>query len=130
MSAADNAARVRKGYEAFNTGDVATLIELFAEDIVWHFPGQSKLAGDHIGRDATLGVLGAYGEASGGTLQAKPLDIMASDDHVAGIANDTASTGGKNLDVRSTVVFSMRDGKVTEAWHYIDDLAGLDAFLA
>jgi len=55
---------------------------------------------------------------------------MASDDHVAGIGNDTASADGRTLDVRSTVIFAMRDGKVTEAWHYIDDLAALDAFLA
>ena len=130
MGAADNATRVRNGYKAFNTGDVPALIDLFAEDIVWHFPGNSKLAGDHIGRDATLGVLGAYGEASGGTLQANLVDLMASDDHVAGVGKDTASANGRTLDVRSTVIFAMRDGKVTEAWHYIDDLMALDAFLA
>src|SRR6202008_3465410 len=63
MGAADNASRVRKGYAAFNAGDVATLVDLFAEDIVWHFPGQNKLSGDHIGRDAALTALGGYGEA-------------------------------------------------------------------
>ena len=130
MGAADNASRIRKGYAAFNAGDVPTLVDLFAEDVVWHFPGQSKLAGDHIGRDATLSVLGGYGEASGGTLKANLLDLMASDDGVTGVANDTATSGGKTLDVRSSVIFAMRDGKVTEAWHYIDDLAALDAFLA
>jgi ketosteroid isomerase-like protein len=89
-----------------------------------------QLAGDHVGRDATLAVLGRYGEAGGGTLKAEVVDIMASDDHVAGVARDTASVGGKALDVRSTVVFAMRDGKITEAWHYIDDLASFNAFLA
>ena len=68
MGATENATLIRRGYEAFNQGDVPALVELFAEDIVWHFPGHSKLGGAHIGRDATLGVLGAYGEASGGTL--------------------------------------------------------------
>src|SRR5439155_17789938 len=119
MGAADNASRVRKGYAAFNAGDVPTLVDLFAEDVVWHFPGQSKLAGDHIGRDATLSVLGGYGEASGGTLKANLLDLMASDDGVTGVANDTATSGGKALDVRSSLIFAMRDGKVSEAWHYI-----------
>src|SRR4051794_18482651 len=130
MGRSENADRIRSGYEAFNRADVPALMDLFAEDIVWHFPGTSKLAGEHIGRDATLAVLGAYGAASDGTLQAKLIDIMASDKHVAGVANDTAAAGGKTLDVRSTVVFSMSDGKVSEAWHYIDDLDALDAFLA
>jgi uncharacterized protein len=130
MSATDNANRVRAGYDAFNQADIPALIDLFDDNIVWHFPGSSKLAGDHKGRDATLGVLGAYGEAAGGTLKANVIDVMASEDHVTGVANDTASHNGKRLDVRSTVVFSMRDGKVTEAWHYIDDLASLDAFVS
>lgn len=129
MGATENADRIRKGYAAFNQADVPTLVDLFAEDVVWHFPGQSKLGGDHVGRDATLTVLGAYGQASGGTLRANLLDLMASDNHVAGVANDTASSGDRQLDVRSTVIFAMSDGKVTEAWHYIDDLISFDAFL-
>jgi len=130
MGAIENANRVRDGYDAFNKGDVPVLIDLFDEGIVWHFPGASALGGDHVGRDATLAVLGAYGAAAGGTLNAGVIDIMASDDHVAGVANDTAVNEGRVLDVRSTVVFALRDGKITEAWHYIDDLAAFDAFLA
>ena len=125
-----NAERIRSGYDAFNRADVAALVDLFAEDVVWHFPGTSKLAGEHVGRDATLGVLGAYGAASGGTLQANLIDIMASDKHVTGVANDTATADGRTLDVRSTVIFAMSDGKVREAWQYFDDLDALDAFLA
>ena len=130
MGATENAERIRKGYDAFNQGDVPALIDLFADDVVWHFPGSSKLGGEHVGRDATLTALGGYGEASGGTLRANLIDLMASENHVAGVANDTATNGGRKLDVRSTVVFAMRDGKVTEAWHYIDDTEALDAFLA
>jgi ketosteroid isomerase-like protein len=129
MGAKENASRIRAGYDAFNQQDIAALIDLFAEDIVWHFPGANRLAGDHVGRDATLAVLGAYGEAAQGTLNADAIDVMASDTHVAGLANDTAKAGGKTLDVRSTVIFSMTDGKVIEAWHYIDDLAAFDSFL-
>ena len=78
----------------------------------------------------TLAVLGAYGAASGGTLKANLTDLMASDEHVAGMANDTASSAGKTLDVRSTVIFALSEGKVTEAWQYIDNLPAFDAFLA
>ena len=130
MGAAANADRIRGGYTAFNKGDVEALIDLFADDIVWHFPGTSKLAGEHVGRDAALGVLGAYGAASDGTLQANLVDIMASDDNVTGWANDTATAGGRSLDINSVVIFTLRDGKVTEARHFFDDQAALDAFLS
>jgi ketosteroid isomerase-like protein len=130
MGAAENEARIRRGYAAFNEGDVAALIDLFDEDIVWHFPGDNKLAGEHVGRDATLAFLGAYGEAAGGTLRASVIDVMASADHVSGWARDTAQVGGRRLDVRAVVIFAMRDGKVTEAWHHFADLHAVDAFLA
>jgi len=125
-----NTDRIRSGYTAFNTGDVDGLIDLFADDVVWHFPGTSKLAGEHIGRDATLAALGAYGAASEGTLQANLVDLMASDDNVTGWANDTATAGGRSLDINSVVIFTLRDGKVTEARQFVDDQAALDAFLA
>ncbi len=48
---------VRRGYEAFATGDMETLRELLDPEIVWHFPGRSVLAGDHRGPDAVLGPL-------------------------------------------------------------------------
>ena len=88
MGAIENADRIRQGYDAFNRGDVPALVDLFADDVVWHFPGASKLGGEHVGRDATLTALGGYGEASGGTLQANLIDIMASSDHVAGVLHE------------------------------------------
>ena len=130
MGATENAARIRAGYEAFNGGDVEALIELFDEGLAWYFPGSSKLAGEHVGRDASLAMIGAYGEAGGGTLQANVVDIMASDERVTGWANDTASARGRTLDVNSVVIFTMRSGKVVEARHFVDDQAALDAFLA
>ncbi len=129
MGAAENESRIRGGYEAFNTGDVPALLDLFHEDIVWHFPGRSKLAGEHIGRDDTLAFLGAYGAAGGGSFRAIVRRVLAGDDLVAGWARDTASFDGKTLDVQAVVMFAMRDAKVIEAWHHFEDLYALDAFL-
>jgi len=39
-----NAAIVRRGYEAFNRGDLTTLPELFGDNVSWHTPGWSPLA--------------------------------------------------------------------------------------
>jgi ketosteroid isomerase-like protein len=44
MTADENAAIVRRGYAAFNSGDVNALSELFDENAVWHAPGRSSLA--------------------------------------------------------------------------------------
>ncbi len=47
----ENAAIVRREYEAFDVGDLETLTELFDENAEWHTPGQGPLAGDAVGRD-------------------------------------------------------------------------------
>ena len=54
MGAAENAEIVRRGYAAFNAGDMETLTELFDESASWHTPGRSPLAGDYVGRDAAF----------------------------------------------------------------------------
>ena len=41
MSADENAAVMRRAYEAFNTGDIETLTDLFDENCGWHLPGRS-----------------------------------------------------------------------------------------
>ena len=130
MGAKENAELIRRGYAAFNSGDVDTLVEIFAEDIVWHVPGSSKLAGDHIGRDATLAMFGAYGAAAEGSLKANLIDVMASETNVTGWATDTAATATRSLETSAVVIFSIRDGKVVEASHYFGDQDAFDAFLA
>ena len=130
MGASENADRIRAGYKAFNAGDVPALSELFADDIVWHFPGTSKLAGEHIGRDATLGALGGYGAASNGTLQANLVDVVADGDRVLGWAKDTGTNATGALAVDSVVIFTLRDGRVVDGRQIVSDEAALDAFLA
>ena len=42
MGAEENVEVMRRAYEAFNTGDVNTLIELFDENVAWHLPGRDR----------------------------------------------------------------------------------------
>ena len=71
MGADENAAIVRRGYEAFNSGDMNTLTEIFDEGAVWHTPGRSSLAGDHEGREATFAYLCRLGQETAGTFRAE-----------------------------------------------------------
>ena len=123
-----NAARVRSTYEAFARGDMATLADVFAEDMVWHFPGNHPLAGDHKGRDAVFSILAKSGEMSGGTFNIELHDVLANDDHAVAIQLETGSRGGKQLNQLDVEVFHMKDGKITEWWSFAGDQRGEDAF--
>src|SRR4051794_15815334 len=45
----DNVKLVRRGFEAFNKGDVKTLTDIIAADCVQHVPGKNRFSGDHKG---------------------------------------------------------------------------------
>ena len=45
MGTQENIALVRRGYDAFSSGDMATLGQLFAEDAVWNSPGTGVISG-------------------------------------------------------------------------------------
>src|SRR5206468_7396701 len=96
MRADENAAIMRRAYEAFNTGDINTLTELFDESAVWHLPGRSSMANDYQGREAILAYFGQIGQETGGTFQAELQHLLADDDgRAAGTQRSTAERDGK-----------------------------------
>jgi ketosteroid isomerase-like protein len=129
MGADENAAIMRRGYEAFNSGDLDTLTELFDESAVWHLPGRSWPANDYQGREAILAYFGRLGQETGGTFQAELQELLADDDgRVVGIQRSTAERDGKRLDVGDCIVFQLEDGRITEGREHFQDLYAWDEF--
>ena len=129
MGAAENAEIVRRGYAAFNAGDMATLTELFDERASWHTPGRSALAGDHVGRDAAFAQFGRYAEGTGGAFKATLQEVLADDDgRVVGIHQNTGERNGKHLDVGCCLVFQLKDGRVVDGREYFSDTQAWDEF--
>jgi ketosteroid isomerase-like protein len=121
---------VRRGYEAFATGDMATLNELFADDIVWHAPGRSELSGTFRGKDEVFANLQKNMELTGGTFRLEIHTIMADDEHAVGLLRARAEREGKTLDDNTVQVFHIKDGKVTESWLHPSDAYASDEFWA
>ena len=49
MAEHPNIAILRRGYDAFATGDVGTVSELIAPDAVWHVGGHHPFSGEYKG---------------------------------------------------------------------------------
>lgn len=130
MGASENAELVRRGYEAFNAGDLASLGELFADDATWYVPGSGVLSGAKQGREEILAFFGEVGARSQGSFQATVRDIVGGEDHTVGIHQGRADRNRKVLDLTSVVVFVIQDGKVVEAREFIEDTAKADEFWA
>ena len=128
MGAAENAELIRQGYEAFNSGDLATLSELFAEDAVWYAAGSGVLSGTKQGRDAIMAYFGELGARSQGSFQAIVRDIVGGANHTVAIQQSRAESNGKTLDVATAITFVLRDGKVVEGREFFEDTAKSDEF--
>jgi uncharacterized protein len=130
MTADQNLAIMQRGYAAFNSGDMDTLIEVFDEGIVWHLPGRSRFAGDYQSRDATLAYFGQLAQETGGTFRAELQHLLADEDRVIGIQRSTGQRDGKRLDVSDCIVFELKDGRVTDGREHFHDLYAWDEFWA
>jgi SnoaL-like domain len=63
---AQNAERIRRGYEAFSRGDVPAVFEILGKDITWHVPGSRPLSGGYKGHDEVGAFFATTMELSGG----------------------------------------------------------------
>lgn len=123
-----NLESARAGYKAFAEGDMATLNELMADDIVWHFPGDSPLSGDYKGKEEVFGMFARLVEETGGTFKNEIHDLLASDDHAVALVNMSAERGDKKLEAHSVHVSHWKDGKLAEFWSMQEDQDAVDAF--
>jgi len=129
MQSDGNAAIVRRGYEAFNTADIATLTKLFDSDASWHTPGRSSIAGDRKGRDAVFTQFSRYHGETGGTFRANLLNALESEDGcVVAVHHNSALRNGRLLDVICCVVFELENGRILIGREHFYDLYAWDAF--
>ena len=115
-----NAATLREGYEAFGSGDLATVQAMFSPDVVWHTPeNHGVLSGDHKGWDEVAKFFLDTMELSEGTFRIEILDILASDEFAAGYVHVTGNARGKILDDSPVHLFRYDDqGIVVEITQY------------
>jgi len=120
---------VREAFAAFGRGDLEALQrQYFAEDIRYHFPGRSPMAGDYEGVAEVLEFFGRAFELTGGTLRLEMHDVIANDEHAVALFTARAERAGRRLEDHTVQVSHVRDGKVTEVWLQPGDLYAGDEF--
>jgi len=119
---------VRRGFAAFGSGDMATLGELLADDIVWHTGGRSPITGDYEGKSEVFAFFGQLAGLAGGTFRIEIHDLLADDEHVVALVKSTAKREGRTLDDNGVQVFHVKGGKVTESWFHPGDPYASDEF--
>ncbi|MDT5113084.1 MAG: uncharacterized protein QOE20_4974 [Mycobacterium sp.] len=104
---------VKRGYKAFSTGDIETVMSLYDDNIEWVQPGESAISGTYHGKAELGELLGRLGEK---TTTVKALRFLADGDTVVVLSE--ATVGGETS--QDVEVFTLRDGKVVRAQTYGD----------
>jgi ketosteroid isomerase-like protein len=119
---------LRRGYTAYGAGDMDTINELFADDVVWHIAGRSPLSGDYTGKDQVFGFFAKLQEMSEGTAKIEVHALLANDEHGVAVVTESATRGGRTHEGHATHVLHLRDGRVTEFWDAQTDQYAADEF--
>lgn len=128
---ASKAETLGEAMAAVSRGEVDRFGDILLDDqIVWHWPGRSSMAGDYVGRDAALGLIRGFHRLTGGRLKVEPVDILEGDDFLMAFTHISAEQDDRTLDVM--MADAMRfgpDGRVVEYWTLSNDQAAVDSFL-
>jgi uncharacterized protein len=117
-----NAARAYA--DAWLAGDLAAIVDMYADDFVLHYFGQSPLAGDHVGKDAALTALAAATARTNRRLLDIE-DVLEGRSLSAIVAREEVGTDERKI-VRRVLLYRTGSGKLTECWLYDEDQRAID----
>jgi len=123
-----NAELMRRGYAAFAAGDLATLRELIAPNIVWHAPGRGPVSGTYKGIDELMELFATLGELTDSSLHIELHAALADDEHVSCLQIMRASRGERRLHSEGALVAHVHEGRLREVWVLHGDQDIVDAF--
>jgi ketosteroid isomerase-like protein len=123
---------VREMYATFASGDVAAYRTAFADEIVWHVPGDNPVSGAYRGPDEYFGTM---------VERMAPLDEWRFEvtgletnerDRAALVAfHVVGRRRGVRIDTDGHHMIRLDDaGRIVEGWGFTADQAALDAFFA
>jgi ketosteroid isomerase-like protein len=122
MSTQESLQVVKDGFAAFGRGDVAGLLDLMAEDVVWEIPGAGlPLAGTYHGREGVASFfqkLSAQAEIQ----DFQPREFLADGNRVLVVGWERTKLRATNrtVEVDWVMAFTVRDGKIASYRQYTD----------
>lgn len=110
---------------AWLDGDLETMLACYGESFTLHYFGQSRFAGDHIGRDAALATM--FEASSVATRdQLAVLDLLASADAAVLVVRERLSRDGEQHTVTRLLRYRVEDDQFVECWLYDEDQRLID----
>ena len=113
MAACQNIEISKKGYAAFDAGDVEMVLNYYDDNVEFVVPGNSAVSGTYRGKD---GVKELFGKVAEQNFKITPTRFLADDDVVVVLSQ--VSVGGESG--LQADEFTYREGKIVKAQNYGD----------
>ena len=97
-------------------GDQQRVCALLSDDVVWHVPGGSPIAGDYKGRDEVLRYFAKRRELTGATFRIKVRSVLTDDERTLILATGEAERGGETREWGTVAIFRIAKGRIAECW--------------
>jgi ketosteroid isomerase-like protein len=130
MPTRDIVPAVRGAFEAAGRGDLASLIELLAPDVVYTLIGDTAFSGVFRGREAVVSKLfGPLGQMLAEPMHFEIQQLIAADDHVVvQLTSRTRMRSGAPYANTYCMVLRIDGGRIAALTEYLDTLRVLRAF--
>ena len=115
---------------AAKRGDWDTAFGYFAEDIVFHIPGRSSLAGDRHGNDAAREYIQTIRDHyRHGEIELELIDMLTSDERVVLLVRERFLGDGEPVEIRRANVYRVQGDEIVEISIFEADQYKVDALV-
>ncbi|WP_374210585.1 nuclear transport factor 2 family protein [Dermatobacter hominis] len=114
---------------AWRDGDLATLVDCYAEDFTLHYAGRNPFAGTHVGRAAALDVMAQVSAVAPRELLGVD-EIMVSDGGGALVVRERLRRDGRSAELLRVLRYRVEAGRLAECWLHEADQELVDELWA
>jgi predicted SnoaL-like aldol condensation-catalyzing enzyme len=103
---------------AFNERNLEPGSKLFADDVVLHYPGNNRIAGNHTGKSGLLDFWNKQIELTGGSFKAKVISVLQGEGNLVLVMSAAAEVDNQSYSWRRINHYRVVEGRVVEGWIY------------
>jgi uncharacterized protein len=107
-------------------GEQGPVSAMLTDDVTWHVPGHSAIAGDYRGRDEVLRYFARRRELADATFRIDVRGVLADDERVVILAGGEVEYGGETFAWGTVAIFRVADGRIAECWVVPHDQRAFD----
>jgi uncharacterized protein len=97
-------------------GDQDPVRAMLTDDVIWHVPGHSAIAGEYRGRDEVLRYFARRRKLANATFRIDVRGVLSDDQRTVILAGGEVEHGGETFAWGTVGIFRVAAGRIAECW--------------